>query len=169
MPTELHVIRASDFVRLDASGDFDLDASKAVLGELACACRKRGIDRAMLDLRAMLPTPTPRFSPTDLAKLINTFREIGFTHQQRLAVLYSSDPHHRARMFAFIGTLRGWHVAAFGNFEEAMVWLSEDDTSAAREAEVRAAEEVKIRRNNADGEGRAKPKIRPKASTKSKA
>src|SRR5277367_957846 len=104
MPTELHVIRASDFIRLGARGEFDLSASKVVLAELACACRKRGIDRAMLDLRALQPKPTPVFSPTDLAKLINTFREIGFTHRQRLAVLYSADPHHRARMFAFIGT-----------------------------------------------------------------
>jgi hypothetical protein len=165
MPTELHVIRASDFIRLGAKGDFDLDASKAVLAELAGACRKRGIDRAMLDLRALQPKPTPVFSPTDLAKLINTFREIGFTHRQRLAVLYSADPHHRARMFAFIGTLRGWHVAAFGEFEEAMEWLSEDE--AASKDEIAGGEEVKIRRQ-VDGASRSRTKIRPKSSSRMK-
>src|SRR5208283_4999543 len=147
MPTELQIIRASDFVRLGAKGNFDMDASKAALAEVASACRKRGIDRAMMDLRALHPGPKPVFSPTDLAKLVNTFREIGFTHQQRLAILYSSDPHHRARMFAFIGTLRGWHVAAFEGFEEAMAWLSEDDKTA--ELESRSGEEnvpLKIRR-----------------------
>src|SRR5271163_1264168 len=141
MPTELQVIRASDFIRLGAKGEFDMNASKEVLAEIAGACRKRGIDRAMLDLRALQPKPTPIFSPTDLAKLVNTFREIGFTHRQRLAILYSSDPHHRARMFAFIGTLRGWHVAAFGEFEEAMAWLSEEDKSVG-ETEARPGEET---------------------------
>jgi hypothetical protein len=39
-------------------------------------------------------------------------------------VLYGSDPHHRARLFAFIAKLRGWSVQAFDNFEEAVTWLS---------------------------------------------
>ena len=167
MPTELQVIRANDFVRLGAKGDFDMAASKAALAEVATALRKRGIDRAMLDLRALQPKPKPVFSPSDLAKLVNTFREIGFTHQQRLAILYSSDPHHRARMFAFISTLRGWHVAAFGDFEEALSWLSEDDSMKA--ADERAGEvPVKIRRSVAVNP-RSPTKIRPKAAVRGEA
>jgi formylglycine-generating enzyme required for sulfatase activity len=56
--------------------------------------------------------------------LVNTFREIGLTHKQRLAVLYLSDPHRRAPMFASIARLRGWKVRAFDNFEQAILWLS---------------------------------------------
>jgi hypothetical protein len=126
MPLELQIIRASEFVRLGAHGHFDLAASKAALAELARACRKRGIDRALMDLRALQPGPKPVFSRDDLIALVNTFREIGFTRQQRLAVLYRSDPHHRARMFAFLSTLRGWTVRAFDDFEKALSWLSED-------------------------------------------
>jgi hypothetical protein len=55
---------------------------------------------------------------------VNTFREIGFTHRQRLAVLYNSDPHHRVRLFTLIAKLRGWKVQAFDSFEEAFIWLS---------------------------------------------
>jgi hypothetical protein len=40
-------------------------------------------------------------------------------------VLYGSDPHHRARLFAFIAKLRGWKVQASDSFEEAVTWLSE--------------------------------------------
>ena len=166
---ELQVIRASDFIRLTAEGHFDLAASKTVLAQLAGACRKRGIDRAMLDLRALHPGPTPVFSPTDLAKLVGTFREIGFTHQEKLAVLYSSDPFHRARMFAFISKLRGWKVAAFGSFEEAMVWLSEDEKAAA-ECEAKSdGQPVALRiRAAADGQSKAKTKIRPKTPEKAR-
>jgi hypothetical protein len=121
---ELQIIRANEFIRLGPRGKFDLKASKAALAELAGACCKRGINQALMDLRALQPGPKPVFSPNDLAVLVNTFREMGFTHRQRLAVLYRSDPHHRARLFAFIAKLRGWSVQAFDDFEKALAWLS---------------------------------------------
>jgi hypothetical protein len=142
---ELQVIRASDFIRLGPKGQFDLAISKAVLAELAAACRKRGINRAMLDLRALQPGPRPVFSPTDLAHLVNTFREMGFTRDQKLAVLYGSDPHDRAKMFAFISNLRGWHVAAFGSFEAAMVWLSDEEPATPEVASQAGEEAVPLR------------------------
>src|SRR5882757_8302605 len=129
MPIELQIIRAQEFIRLGAKGHFDLKASKAVLAQLAAACCKRGINQALLDLRALHPGPKPVFSPNDLVTLVNTFREAGFTHQQRLAVLYGSDPHHRARLFAFIAKLRGWKVQACDSFEDAMLWLSGGEES----------------------------------------
>ena len=125
MPLELQIIRASEFVRLGARGHFDLAASKAALAQLARACRKRGINQALLDLRALHPGPKPVFSPADLVELVKTFHEIGLTHQLRLAILYQTDPFKRARLFAFLSTLHGWHVHAFGKFEKAFQWLSE--------------------------------------------
>jgi hypothetical protein len=121
---ELQIIRAQEFIRLGAHGRLDMKISKALLANLAGACRKRGINQALLDLRALQPKPKPIFTPDDLVKLVKTFREIGFTHAQRLAVLYDSDLHNRARLFAFIARLRGWHVQAFGEFEPAIHWLS---------------------------------------------
>jgi hypothetical protein len=124
MPLELQIIRAAEFVRLGAKDHFDLAASKAALAKLADACRKRGIDRALMDLRELHLGPKPVFSPSDLVELVNTFREIGFTRRQRLAILYSEDPHRRARLFAFISTVRGWSVRAFNDFEKTINWLS---------------------------------------------
>jgi hypothetical protein len=124
MPQELQIIRASEFIRLGAHGHFDLAASKLALADIATMCRKRGIAQAMMDLRALHPGPKPVFSPADLAELVNTFRAVGFTQHERLAVLYHSDPHHRARLFAFLSTMHGYAVRAFGDFEEALLWLS---------------------------------------------
>ena len=67
MPIELQVIRASEFIRLDARARFDLEQSQEVLKALAFACRKRGVDQAMLDLRALPLLPKPQFTPTELA------------------------------------------------------------------------------------------------------
>jgi formylglycine-generating enzyme required for sulfatase activity len=134
---ELQIIRAQEFIRLGAHGRIDLKASKALLAVLAGACCKRGINQAMMDLRALRPGPKPVLSVNDLITLVKTFREIGFTHRQRLAVLYHSDPHHRASMFASIAKLRGWNAQAFDDFEEAVTWLSgAENEPATVEAEI---------------------------------
>jgi hypothetical protein len=143
---ELQLIRAHEFIRLGAQGRFDLAASKAVLTQLAAACWKRGINRALLDLRALHAGPKPVFTPNDLVTLVKTFREIGFTHEERLAVLHGDDPRHRASLFAFIATSRGWQVQAFDNFEAAFLWLSGGEAPAAETKLTPGTEVVPVRR-----------------------
>jgi hypothetical protein len=126
MPLELQIIRASEFIRLGAHGQLDLTASREILRQLAGACRRRGIDRALLDLRDVHPGPTPMLTREDLASLVNTFCTIGSSEHLRLALLYSADPHHRARMFALMSILHGWNGKASENFEEALHWLSQE-------------------------------------------
>jgi hypothetical protein len=132
MPLELEIIRATEFVRMGAQGKFDLAASRSALTTLADACRKRGIDKAVVDLRATQSGPNPVLTPADLAELVRTFAEVGFDRRRlRLAILYRSDPHRRARLFAFLSTLHGWSVKAFGDFEAAVLWLSASEPPAA--------------------------------------
>src|SRR5262245_37753812 len=125
MPLELQIIRANEFVRLGPQEQLNLEQSKKALGLLAKACRKRGIDQALLDLRELPVPPQPLFTSSELASLVDTFREVGFTPKQKLAILYRSDPHHGARMFAFISSLRGFRVRAFEQFEAAVHWLAD--------------------------------------------
>ena len=135
---ELHVIRASEFIRIDAREQLDLAASKAALRALAYSCRKRGLDCAMLDLRSLPVLARPRFTKAELAALVGTFREAGFTRQQRLAVLYRHDIHGGIRNFVFFSRMRGLRVQAFQEFESALPWLSEANTrqTARREDEI---------------------------------
>lgn len=135
MPVELQVIQASEFVRLDGDEHLNFEESKRALQSLAQACRKRGLDRALLDLRRLPVPDQPLFTPTQLAALVDTFRAAGFGRQQRLAVLYRSDPHGGARTFAFIGRIRGWQVRAFDDFEAAVQWLSDATTRRHRQRE----------------------------------
>jgi hypothetical protein len=91
----------------------------------------------MLDLRT-LPVPArPQFTTTELAMLVGTFREAGFSRQQRLAILYRHDIHGGVRSFAFISRLRGLKVQAFTDFEAAFHWLAGES---ARRAERRENE-----------------------------
>lgn len=137
MPVELQIIRASEFVRLDPHDLLDFEESKEALQMLAHACRKRKLDCALLDLRTVPVPDRPRFTPTQLAALVQTFREAGFDKHQRLAVLYQSDPHGGARAFAFISRIQGWQVRAFADFEEAVLWLSQGSETREDEAPVR--------------------------------
>jgi hypothetical protein len=145
MPMQLEIIRASEFIRVGAEGQFDLAASKAAFTTIVSACRKRAIHHAVLDLRAVQTGPTPVFTTTDLLALVNTFPEVGFTRELRLAILYRSDPHKRARLFAFLSTLRGWHVQAFGEFERALLWLSTGEEAAAEPPKASVGKAIPIR------------------------
>src|SRR5262249_28067505 len=102
MPVELQIIRAADFIRMGGQGKFDLAASCAALADLAEACRRRGIDRALLDAR----NATADLTPAELAALVNVFHEIGFTKAQRLAILHSAERSERAQLFAFISRMK---------------------------------------------------------------
>ncbi len=145
MPQELQIIRASEFIRMGAHGHFDLPASQVALADLAAACRKRGINHAMIDLRALHPGPKPVFSPADLAALVTTYQQVGFSPQQRLAILYHSDPHHRARLFAFLSSMHGFAVRAFGDFEKALLWLSQGQELESRRRRAPGEKEIPVR------------------------
>jgi hypothetical protein len=125
---DLEIIRASEFIRVGAHGKVDLQSSRETLSHLAGACRRRGIQRALLDLRHLHPGPVPMLSRSDLAALVSTFHEVGFTKKHRLALLYNTDPHHRARMFAFLTTLHGGNVKACDDFEQALSWLCQEQS-----------------------------------------
>lgn len=121
----LDIIRASEFIRLDTREHLDFAASKHVLESLAFACRKRGLDCAMLDLRKLPELDKPHFTTVELSKLIGAFRDAGFSRRQRLAILYRRDVYGGIRTFAFLSKMRGLQVQAFDDFEKAIFWLSE--------------------------------------------
>lgn len=124
MPTDLQIIRSAEFIRRGTGGHWDFEASKQALAELAYACHKRGIRRALMDLRAIKVKSTPYLSPANVAALVHTFGMMGFGKSDRLAVVYITDPHRNLELFTFLSKMRGWHVAAFDDFGEAIVWLS---------------------------------------------
>lgn len=120
MPMEVQLIRAREFIRVGPQGKLDLQNSRTILESLTAACRRRGIERAMLDLRDVWSD----FGPEELAAILRMFGEIGFPHIKRLALLHSGDPHRRVRVLALLASLRGWSVRAFDNFEAAFEWLA---------------------------------------------
>jgi hypothetical protein len=130
MTLAIELIRTPEFIRASPHGILDFAATKETLASIARACLKRGLKRALLDLRG-LPVRRVPFTCSELVGLVETFRDSGFGKAHRLAVLYSEDRHRGAPLFSFIGRMHGWNVRAFKVFEEALHWLSDrgDDKS----------------------------------------
>jgi hypothetical protein len=120
MPYNLHIVKTSDFIKLDAQGKTDVKRSHDVLAGLAKACVDRGVDCALLDVRDMKAS----LKLTELHTLAMAFREMGFRERHRLAVLHRVDGGERAEMFAMFASDRGWNVQAFDNYELALEWFS---------------------------------------------
>lgn len=123
MPFDLHIIRAQEFIRMGGRGRVDFKASREALETLGAACRRRGVDRALMDVRQLRSDLTSK----ELTALVNMFREVGFPQGQRLAVLHVAEQYRRAKAFAFLSALKGWLVRNFTDFEEALEWLSTPD------------------------------------------
>lgn len=120
MPYDLHVIRAGDFVRLQAGGRVDFEGSKRVLAGMAEAMIRRGLGRAVLDVRGV----EGMLTISELYALASAFPEAGFRREHRLAVVHRATRIDRADFFATCATNRGWNVASFDMFEDAITWLS---------------------------------------------
>jgi hypothetical protein len=130
MPVDLQVIRACEFVRMGAHGEFDFEGTRDVLKSLAAACRKRAVDRALIDVRGATSTLTPE----DLAALVAVFGKTVVSRRFRLAIVHADHQKFRARLFAFFSAMRGRKAKAFVNFEEALDWLSTPENTDEKDA-----------------------------------
>src|SRR6476646_9988143 len=119
MGYNVHVVKSSDFVRLDARGRLDLAESRRVLSEVARECVRRGIDQALLDVRDLYTD----LKLADVYSLARAFQEMGFRRTDRLAVLHRYNSAEKAEFFALSAVDRGWDVRAFDNFEDAIEWF----------------------------------------------
>ncbi|HTV40244.1 MAG TPA: hypothetical protein VMF08_06700 [Candidatus Sulfotelmatobacter sp.] len=164
-PIELQVIRASDFICFDADEHLNFEESKKVLQQLALACRKRGMGRAMVDLRDLPVPEKPRFTEAQLVGLVDAFRDAGFAHRQRLAILHSHDVHGTIRDFISIGRQRGLHTRAFLEYDKAMHWLAKA-TEPSAEHKQGAEVPIKKARSKAKGTGKATAAKKRKRATK---
>jgi hypothetical protein len=139
MPFDLQIIRACEFVRVGAHGEFDLEDTRDVLKTLAAACHKRGIERAMFDVRGA----TSNLTPKDLAELVSVFAKTVASKRLRLAILHTGDQDYRTKLFVFFSAMRGRKVQGFEKFEDGLDWLSTSDDSAGKSGT--AEHEVPIR------------------------
>ncbi len=119
MPTTMHVIRADEFIRLNAQGKLDLAETRRVFAQLSAVLGKRGLAHAVVDFRKVAAA---NLSVADLYDIASTFEEAGFRRSDRLALLYPPGG-DKANFLSLCASNRGWQMAAFPDLEQAMDWL----------------------------------------------
>ena len=115
-----YTISADDeFLRVRVSGrDSDSppsDVCAAVLAE----SRKHGRDRILIELDQQFP-----LSPTSQAALVTRLPELGFTAQQRVALVHRTAEAQQANQFInLVARNHGVMVRNFAGVEPAKAWL----------------------------------------------
>lgn len=122
MPYDIRVVRSCDFVRLDAQGHFDLEATRQVFSEILWACLRSKLGRVLLDVR----DAAAELSAAQLGSVANVCRGLSTPpDEHRIAILTSPGQKlARASLLSQFAQDAGWNVAPFSDFEDAFEWLS---------------------------------------------
>jgi len=121
MPYDMRVITCKDFLRADANGDFDLQATRRFMSDAVWASFHAGVQRVLLDVRDAT-TEMTLAQVMNACSALNDMTPIG--EQYRLAILNQpKDDFDRAAYAADVAQAEGRNIRAFRSFEEAFDWL----------------------------------------------
>lgn len=120
MDLNIRVIHSRDFLKATPSGEQDLEASKQVLLTLALENSASGQYDILIDVRQAIS----HLSLTDVTELVDVMIEHRDSFRSQLAILTQPEATLEiARFMELYAGNRGFQVAAFKDFEEAMNWL----------------------------------------------
>ncbi len=120
MGAKISIIPASEFLVSSAAGEYDVDQTRAQLTKLLRAAAVAGTDNLLLDVRES----RTRMRAFEVFSLVSVFDQMVPPFAGRLAILNRpKDAFDRAEFFAMCAQHRGFEVAAFQDYEEAVHWL----------------------------------------------
>lgn len=125
MPTEIRVIRASEFLRATAEGTYDIQDSRQVLLGLASAVPSPEDIDVLIDFREA----STELTLSSLYQLAREFTELRIAANRRTALLVAPGRFDEAEFFAVSAGGMGRQVRALTSFEEAFDWLVHETTT----------------------------------------
>ena len=121
MDLNVRIIHHKDFLETSPSGELDLDKSKQTLLKIASLNKPPHNYDVMIDLRGA----TPHLYMADITELVQLMIDYRDSFRNKIAILTSRDAlFELAKFMELYAQNRGFQVAAFDNFEEAINWLS---------------------------------------------
>ena len=124
MAVEVRIIPIKEFLRTDVSGNLDLERSLLILGDLVEECKKRSVDRILIDTREA----TSNASMLDVWTLARKLTHSGLKAQVAV-VNRPKDDFDRGAFLVLCAMNRGYQLKASQDFEAAFTWLNEDEPS----------------------------------------
>ena len=123
MPVMYKIINAKDFIKSKPSGVTDLEQSKQRLIELAMIAGLSPDYNILSDVRDSYGNLTHE-ELNQLLLLLVKHREF---FKNKIALLTRDDEQfNRATFLEICGTIEGFNIAAFTDFEKAINWLNSD-------------------------------------------
>lgn len=117
------VIDGKEFIKVSATGEFDLEASRGALKELL----EDPKFSKPCDILCDLSDAECALTVTDIFMLVQSMTEHRSAFQRKIAVLVSSDhDFDKAKFMELCAENRGLQVQAFDEPAEAEAWLSEE-------------------------------------------
>ncbi|MBW8035044.1 MAG: hypothetical protein FVQ79_05260 [Planctomycetes bacterium] len=126
MDVKYKIISAKDFIKADPNGECDLAHSKKILVELAAVNQPPADYEILMDFRHTNVNTTVHLSFWDVVEFAKEFCRHREAFRNKVAFLCRNDKQlDRAKFAQLFTTNRGFRVAAFISFEEAIDWLAD--------------------------------------------
>ena len=120
MSQDIKIVSAREFVRTNAKGEFDLEATKNLLLTVFSKMKDAKIYDVVLDFREASST----MMGVEVLQLFTHLHHLGSLSNRKIAIVYRpKDDLDRAKIFEACAQKRGYQVGAFQDFEEAITWL----------------------------------------------
>ncbi len=125
MASDIKIYKVKDFVRLNESGEIDLDRSIQIIHDLAVAASFHAGHNILVDLRET--TVHVEGSMGDILRLAVEMVRYGAAFKGKIANVVPADEKRLsiAKQFEASLNLQGFTYKVFTSFEDAIDWLSE--------------------------------------------
>ena len=121
MDLDIRIIQHKDFLKTTPSGELDLKESKRLLLQLVSLNKLPSNRDVLLDVR----NAEDRLTMTDIAMLVKLMINHRELFRSKLAILTQPGSGlELAKFMELYAGNRGFRVAAFDNFEAAILWLT---------------------------------------------
>lgn len=120
MSCTITIVPARDFFRTKSSGEFDLDATRKACFDVFSKMKDLNVSEVLLDHRET----STQMTASDLLTLFKELHSGGFLKERKVAIV--NDPKSdfdRDKFFVACAQAKGYQIAAFHEFEEAVTWL----------------------------------------------
>lgn len=121
MDLNIRIIKARDFLKVTPTGEVEIEKSKQTLLKLASLNAVPRARDILIDTRQKIGYLTL----ADITELVNLMIEHRESFRSKLAILARPGlGFDHAKFMELYATNRGFHVAAFVDFEDAINWLT---------------------------------------------
>ena len=124
MRAKIRLVKTKDFLRTNAEGVLNLEESRQVLSQLSVLNTPDNLHDLLIDIRNAVSS----LSLSDIYEIVHELSVKRESFRRQIAVLLGpKNDIDKARFMEMCANNRGFNVSIFDSFEDAIMWLMEDE------------------------------------------